>query len=35
MLITTDDEPKSVGEVVELVEGKLWNDAMVEEMESL
>jgi hypothetical protein len=35
VLISTDDEPKSVGEAVELVEGKLWKDAMVEDMESL
>jgi hypothetical protein len=35
VLTTTDDEPKLVGEVVDSAEGKLWKDAMVEEMESL
>jgi hypothetical protein len=35
VLISTNDEPKSVGEVVDLAEGKLWKEAMVEEMESL
>jgi hypothetical protein len=35
MLTTIDDEPKSVGEAVDSTEGKLWKDAMVEEMESL
>jgi hypothetical protein len=35
VLTATDDEPKSVGEAVDSVEGKLWKDAMVEEMESL
>jgi hypothetical protein len=35
MLTATDDEPKSVGEVVDSAEGKLWKDAMVKEMESL
>jgi hypothetical protein len=34
MLTSIDDEPKSVDEVVELTEGKLWKDSMVEEMES-
>jgi hypothetical protein len=35
VLTTIDDEPKSVGETVDLVKGKLWKDAIVEEMESL
>jgi hypothetical protein len=35
VLIFIDDEPKSVGEAVDSVEGKLWKDAMVKEMESL
>jgi hypothetical protein len=35
LLTATDDEPKSVKEVVDLVEGKQWKDVMVKEMESL
>jgi hypothetical protein len=35
MLTTINDEPKSFSEAVDLVEGKLSKDAMVEEMESL
>jgi hypothetical protein len=35
VLTSIDDEPKSVGEAVDSTEGKLWKDAMVEEMESL
>jgi hypothetical protein len=35
VLTAIDDEPKSIGEVIDLAEGKLWKDAMVEEMESL
>jgi hypothetical protein len=35
MLTAIDDEPKSVGEDVDSTEGKLWKNAMVEEMESL
>ena len=34
LLTATDDEPKSVKEVVDLVEGKQWKDVMVKEMES-
>jgi hypothetical protein len=35
VLIAIDDEPKSVEEVINSTEGKLWKDAMVKEMESL
>jgi hypothetical protein len=35
VLTAIDDEPKSVGEAIDLIEGKLWKDTMVEEMESL
>jgi hypothetical protein len=35
VLSTTDEEPKLVREAVDLTEGKLWKDSMVEEMESL
>jgi hypothetical protein len=35
VLSSTDDEPKSVREEVNSTEGKLWKEAMVEEMESL
>jgi hypothetical protein len=35
MLVSTNDEPKSVREEVDSTEGKLWKDAMVEEMEFL
>jgi hypothetical protein len=35
VLTATDDEPKSFGEAVDSAEGKIWKDAMVEEMESL
>jgi hypothetical protein len=34
VLTSIDDEPKLVGEAVNSAEGKLWKDAMVEEMES-
>ena len=34
MLNTTDEEPKSVGEAIDSAKGKLWKDAMVEELES-
>jgi hypothetical protein len=35
MLTAIDNEPKSVSEEFDSIEGKLWKDAMVEEMESL
>jgi transposase InsO family protein len=35
VLTSIDDKPKSVGEVVDSIKGKLWKDSMVEEMESL
>jgi hypothetical protein len=35
VLTSTDEEPKSVREAVDSTEGRLWKDAMVEEMESL
>jgi hypothetical protein len=35
VLTAIDDEPKSVGEVVDSTEGKIWKDSMVEEMKSL
>jgi hypothetical protein len=35
MLTAIDDDPKSIDEVVNSVEGKPWKDAMFEEMESL
>jgi hypothetical protein len=35
VLTSTGDEPKSVREAIDLAEGKLWKDTMVEEMESL
>jgi hypothetical protein len=35
MLISIDVEPKSIGKEFDSTEGKLWKDAMVEEMESL
>jgi hypothetical protein len=35
VLFGTDDKPKFVKEVVESTKGKLWKEAMVEEMESL
>jgi hypothetical protein len=35
VLSSTDDEPKLVREAVDSTEGKLWKEAMVEEMESL
>jgi hypothetical protein len=35
VLNSIDDEPKSVGEAINLAWGKLWKDSMVEEMESL
>jgi hypothetical protein len=35
VLTSTDEEPKSVREAVDSIEGRLWKDAMVEEMESL
>jgi hypothetical protein len=34
VLTATDEEPKSVGEVIDLVKGKLWKDSMVKELES-
>jgi hypothetical protein len=34
MLIVTKDEHKSVSEEVDSIEGKIWKDAMVEDMES-
>jgi hypothetical protein len=35
VLTATNEEPKSVREVVDLTEGKIWKDVMVEELESL
>jgi hypothetical protein len=35
MLTAIDDELKSIGEAIDSTEGKLWKDAMVEEMESM
>jgi hypothetical protein len=35
VLTSIDDEPKSVGEAVDSLEGKLWKDAMLEEIELL
>jgi hypothetical protein len=35
VLISINDEPKSVDDAIKLIEGKLWKEAMVEEMESL
>jgi hypothetical protein len=35
VLTTTDDEPKSIEEAIDSVEGKLWKHALVEKMESL
>jgi hypothetical protein len=35
VLTATDNEPKSVGEAVDSTEGKIWKEAMVEELESL
>jgi hypothetical protein len=35
VLTSIDEEPNLVREEVDLVGGKLWKDAMVEEMESL
>jgi hypothetical protein len=35
VLSSTDDEPKSVREVVQSTKGKLWKEAMVDEIESL
>jgi hypothetical protein len=35
MLTTIYNEPKSVMEVVDSTEGKLWKDVMVKEMESV
>jgi hypothetical protein len=35
MLTSIHDEPKLVGEEVNLIEGRLWKGAMVEEMEYL
>jgi DNA-binding transcriptional regulator GbsR (MarR family) len=35
VLTSIDDEPKSVGETVDSLEGKLWKDAMLEEIELL
>jgi hypothetical protein len=35
VLTTIDDNPKSVRKAIDSTEGKLWKDAMIEEMESL
>jgi hypothetical protein len=35
VLTAIDDEPKSVGEAIDLKKGKLWKESMVEGMESL
>jgi hypothetical protein len=35
VLTSNDEDPKSVKEAVDSVEGKLWKDSMVEDMESL
>jgi hypothetical protein len=35
VLTAIDDDSNLVGDVVDLKKGKLWKDAMVEEMESL
>jgi hypothetical protein len=35
MLTAIHNEPKSVSEVVDGTDGKIWKDAMIEEMESL
>jgi hypothetical protein len=35
VLSTFDNEPKSIREAINSTEGKLWKDAMVEEMEPL
>jgi hypothetical protein len=35
ILSSNDDDPRSIGEAVDSIEGKLWKDSMVEEMESL
>ena len=35
VVTTVDDDPKSVGDAVDSVEGKLWKDAMLEEIELL
>jgi hypothetical protein len=35
VLTTTNEDPKSVKEATNTVEGRIWKDAMVEEMESL
>jgi hypothetical protein len=35
VLIVTNEEPKLVREVVNSIEGRLWKDFMVEDMESL
>jgi hypothetical protein len=35
VLSTIDDELKSVREEINLIEGKIWKEAMVKEMESL
>jgi hypothetical protein len=35
VLTTTDEDPKLVWEVVDLIEYKIWKDSMVEEIESL
>ena len=34
-LTITDDDPRTVMEVVDSEDGKLWKEAMVDEMESL
>jgi hypothetical protein len=35
VLTSTNEDPKSVKEVVNSIKGKLWKDSMVKEMESL
>jgi hypothetical protein len=35
LLYTIDEDPKSIKEAIDSIEGKLWKDVMVEEMESL
>jgi hypothetical protein len=35
VLSTTDEEPKLVREAVDSIEGKVWKDTMIKEMESL
>jgi hypothetical protein len=35
VLLITDDDPRTVRQEVNLVDGKLWRNSMVEEMETL